>query len=407
MDEINKELIKQNVGIRMDNIDEPVGCLLWMDDVALIAENPTILQKMLDVTNDIACRYHIEFGTEKSKVIKVGRKKDKIPIHLGDKILEYCETYKYLGETINNKMSLTQQITGTKQKTEAAYQTILNIMGNKQFQEIEMQTAWKLLETCIQPIITYGGETWNPNKKEEKEINRIQENIIMRILMVPQSTPIESLYMETGLMDITTIIYKNRMGMEKRLMNKKESITTRIMLNGTKGGWKDTTEKIKDKLTQDNPNKPTEIHKKDILKHFQKKINEQAKQKTKLDAILKYSNWQPGQRPEYMKKLTRVDVSTLFKARTRMLDIKNNYRGKYTDLKCRWCDEERETQEHIMEECPGIHKDEELKIPVEKLFLTNLEELKQQINKLKKIIQVITCSSPSEGLSDPATRMDT
>ena len=41
-------------------------------------------------------------------------------------------------------------------------------MGNKYYNNIELETAWKLLETCIQPIITYGGESWNINKKRTK-----------------------------------------------------------------------------------------------------------------------------------------------------------------------------------------------------------------------------------------------
>ena len=43
--------------------------------------------------------------------------------------------------------------------------------------------------------------------------------------MVPQSTPIEALCMETGLLDITTIITKkNRFNMEKRLHKQPENI---------------------------------------------------------------------------------------------------------------------------------------------------------------------------------------
>ena len=67
--------------------------------------------------------------------------------------------------------------------TEAAYQTILTILGNQHFNNLQMETAWKLIETSIQPIITYGGESWKLNKKENKMINQIQENIIRRILM--------------------------------------------------------------------------------------------------------------------------------------------------------------------------------------------------------------------------------
>ena len=59
MDEINKEIIKENIAPKLSCTNEPIGCLLWMDDVALISNNPEELQKMLKITNEVACRYHI------------------------------------------------------------------------------------------------------------------------------------------------------------------------------------------------------------------------------------------------------------------------------------------------------------------------------------------------------------
>ena len=44
-----------------------------------------------------------------------------------------------------------------------------------------------------------------------------------------------------------------------------------------------------------------------------------------------------GNRPLCKEKLNRYQVSTIFKARTRMLDVKNNFRGKYNDNICRGC----------------------------------------------------------------------
>ena len=78
------------------------------------------------------------------------------------------------------------------------------------------------------------------NKKENKMINQIQENIVRRILMVPQSTPIGPLYTESGLLDITTITTKNRINMEKRPLKQPNSMTTKVMNNNAKGGWKGT-----------------------------------------------------------------------------------------------------------------------------------------------------------------------
>ena len=41
-----------------------------MDDVALITENHKDLQEMINITYDVANKYHIEFGMAKSKIIK-------------------------------------------------------------------------------------------------------------------------------------------------------------------------------------------------------------------------------------------------------------------------------------------------------------------------------------------------
>ena len=79
-------------------------------------------------------------------------------------------------------------------------------------------------------------------KQEEKRINQIQENIIRRILMVPQSTPTQSLYIETGLLDITTIVTKNRLNMEKKLYTNTRETNQQMGLN-IKNGWKDILQK--------------------------------------------------------------------------------------------------------------------------------------------------------------------
>ena len=121
-----------------------------------------------------------------------------------------------IGEIFNSKGNLADHINDVKGKAEAAYQTMLTIAGNKHFHNIQMKAIWKMVETCIIPIITYGGETRTPTKKETKELNNILDNIIKRILMVPRTTPREVLYIETGIMDIEHICMRNRVNMEKK-----------------------------------------------------------------------------------------------------------------------------------------------------------------------------------------------
>ena len=121
MDEINKEIIKKKVGPKLHNTEEYIGCLLWMDDVALITDNHKDLQEMLNITYHVANKYHIEFGMAKSKILKIGKTKEKPPLYLGKNELEYVQTYKYLGETMNNKGTMENHIKETSQKTEAVW----------------------------------------------------------------------------------------------------------------------------------------------------------------------------------------------------------------------------------------------------------------------------------------------
>ena len=173
-----------------------------MDDVALIHHDRDELQRILDITEDIAIRYHIQFGKEKSQVLTIGPKSNNQEFKLGDITLGNTDTYKYLGTVINNKGSLEDHIKSTKGKVEAAYQMIMTLSTNAEFLKIEMDTIWKLIETCIIPIITYGAESWTPSKAEQQKLQRILDNILKRTLKVPNSTPSETLLIETGIWSI-------------------------------------------------------------------------------------------------------------------------------------------------------------------------------------------------------------
>ena len=89
--------------------------LLWMDDVCLIHHDLDELQKILNVTNHVANKYHIQFGASKCKVVKNGKGK-KSALKLNGEILEEVPSYKYPGEIINNKGNLSDQIAEISKK---------------------------------------------------------------------------------------------------------------------------------------------------------------------------------------------------------------------------------------------------------------------------------------------------
>ena len=79
-------------------------------------------------------------------------------------------------------------------------------------------------------------------------------------------------------------------------------------------------------------------------------------------------DYKPGQRARYIDECNRMEASTIFKARTRMLRVKHNYRKMFPDTKCRACNMEEETQEHILEACTRIDRKNAGKITIEDIF---------------------------------------
>jgi len=121
--------------------------------------------------------------------------------------------------------------------------------------------------------------------------------------------------------------------------------------------------------------------KKKVTDKFKEKITESGKTKSKVNHLrTRCKEWKACERQTYMDKLTRYQVSMIFKARTRMLKVKNNFRGMFQDNECRICNNHEETQEHIF---TCIEKTTGFQINNREIFSNNLVILKNTARKLR------------------------
>ena len=72
-----------------------------------------------------------------------------------------------------------------------------------------------------------------------------------------------------------------------------------------------------------------------------------------------------------------------------MLRVKNNYKSKYQDLKCRGCKAENETQQHVLQEFKEIHKDDETKVKPSNYFSDDIQILKKTVTNIQFILHRI------------------
>ena len=97
-----------------------------------------------------------------------------------------------------------------------------------------------------------------------------------------------------------------------------------------------------------------------------------------------------------MAKLTRRQATHIFKARARMLHIKNNMRGAYKEnMTCRLCNTEIETQEHILSECIKLHQgNNQLRTNTDEIYTEDLDTLKRTANKIIQIMEEVKKTKP-------------
>ena len=398
MDEISKEISKENIGIKITKNGDEKGTLLWVDDVFLLTLEGD-LQKPLDITNETSNKYHIEYGEPKSNHLPIKTSKKKLKDNtykLGDMKLKTTDKYKYLGYIQNTKNNNEDHMKAVKGRTEAAYQQMMALAGNSSFENIEMEAIWTVLKACIMPTITYSGEAWEPSKKNYQNANKLMDNVLKRIIKTPiKGTPREALYIETGLLDPEAIIIKNRINMENRIRNGTNKTMKSILEIETPRSWAQENKKLKSKLgimeeeISETHQESKSAVKEKIKEDFKKRINEEMQGKSKMEYYLEgKKQWEPLKPSEYTKKLNRNQVSLIFKARTRMLNLKANFKNRHQEHKCRLCKEAEETQSHFLEECQKLNEKYQ-KVTKEMIFSENTEELKQTAKIIKERLEKI------------------
>ena len=92
-----------------------------------------------------------------------------------------------------------------------------------------------------------------------------------------------------------------------------------------------------------------------------------------------------------MERLTRKQSQAILRARTSMMTVKMNHKNGHETLKCRYCCEADEAQEHIIQECTKIKRDEkpiryaeifkENNIETNRAIARALIEINQKINE--------------------------
>ena len=233
---------------------------------------------------------------------------------------------------------------------------------------IQMESLFKLYHTVIVPAIVYSCETWIKCETDNSKLNQIQISALRRILKLPISTPLVSIYMETGILPLNLECEKRQLIYLWTLLNKKDQSNdiANMQLSEFSQNKNNLLNHITGLIKKFNiPTSHMDLQniskgkwKSTVVKHIRKYANNHCVTKGKNLSKLKYlfKHKQEMMKEKYMSKLSRSEASTIFKLRTRMIHLKNNFRNIYKhDILCPRCKKEQDMEEHLFGKCEKLN----------------------------------------------------
>ena len=184
-------------------------------------------------------KWRLRLNSNKTKIVHFRGKRVKQTIFkftYGSKAIDIVQCYKYLGIIFDEFMSYDEC---SKTLSESAGRALGALISKfKCFRDTGYETFTKLLDSGVQPILTYGSSVWG--LKIFKDIDRVTNRACRYYLGLHKFTPIPALYSEMGWLPSLFYRQVNALRLWNRILNmNSERLTKKIFLSdyGSNSGW--------------------------------------------------------------------------------------------------------------------------------------------------------------------------
>jgi hypothetical protein len=154
-----EEIKRLECGVELD--DTRVSLLMYADDIVLLAPDSESLQQMLDLVYNWCNKWKLSINSDKTKVLHFRKEtvqRSDVVFKCGDHVLEYVDSYKYLGlwfdEHLTFKKAVTVLAKSANRALSALFSKFLSAGG------MSHAVFKQLYESLVEPVLLYGAAIW-------------------------------------------------------------------------------------------------------------------------------------------------------------------------------------------------------------------------------------------------------
>ena len=339
----------------------PIPALAMVDDVATVAICNSVEALESNITTDEfikSKKMESQVGEGKCQWVHCGCTPCQSSYKANESELTQCLMYKYLGDIVSDEWD---NLYRKRCEKALGYSITCQGMCTEMSLGYHLYSILKVLHQAVFPNGTLVNmETW-----PHCTINRIQmfekaeQSLLRKILCAHSKTPVECLYLELGIIPLRFHLMARRIMYYKTIMMRDDDeITKKIVIcqmeNMIEGDFYPQVVEDMKLLNIDEGNVAA------ISTESLKEVLKRAISKAALQYLLELGNthskvnvnlYNDMSGMKYMKdpRFSPDIVNLLFKFRTRMFNVRNNFRNKYrqTDILCPLCKSTEDTQEHL------------------------------------------------------------
>jgi hypothetical protein len=294
----------------------------------------------------------------KRKKVKV-MENPKVEVKKG--LISMTELYKYLGDWYNETGSNMFKIDKKMKKLDHIISEIKIYSAYEKVGRADTFVRMMLLDVTVQPSLLFSTETWVGITKDDQQlIQKYHYTVLRKSFEQKQGTPYWGIIAETGIWPYVHVIAQKQLMLLHQMINSdEERVARKIIVNqiekersgGNDENWFTAVKRWADRIgIEIDVEEMKEVSKdewnsrvKDRMEsEISKEVMDRTKTMTKLRFIRKF------ELQDYIKKCSILTVKKIMKVRLNMVEISENFRGRYDHELCAACNAEKETTEHVI-----------------------------------------------------------
>ena len=146
---------------------EKLSCLMYADDLIMLSQTATGLQKCLDVLSEFCSKWGFSVNLNKTKTMvfqKKNKQANKYTFKCNDEVVETVSHYTYLGMKISGSGDFTK---GTDVLSNKAKNALAALRKKLSIEKLSLTIVNKLFTSFCLPICTYVAEVWGTSLTDD------------------------------------------------------------------------------------------------------------------------------------------------------------------------------------------------------------------------------------------------